>query len=52
MVLIGLDFFFKLKCQTSTVILSLGFKYSVCDLIYNGEIIVREPRRCDVFQNS
>jgi len=29
----GLDFFVNLKCQLGTVILSVGVKYSVCDLL-------------------
>jgi len=29
-----LDLLVKLKCQSSTIILSVGVKYSVCDLQY------------------
>jgi len=38
-----LDFFVKLKCQSSTIILSVGNKYSVRDLYFMTSLTMPDP---------
>jgi len=43
-----LDFFVKLKYQPSTIILSVGIKYSLRDLLLITSITILDPQNNDM----